>query len=245
MFGFLLSRRWVLFALFVVVLGFACWRLGVWQFDRLQERRADNAIIERNLRAPAVPVNEVMSAEQPLPAQQQWRKVTVTGTYQVADETLVRYQTRDGRPGVNVLTPLRSAAGATVLVDRGWMPVTNDPTAPVDAPDPPAGRVTVTGWALPDQGGDTDQVTPIDGEVRLVSSRGFTGLTDGPLLQGYVTAAAERPAPRRPLVRAEPPELSSGPHFFYGLQWWFFAALAVGGFGYFAYAESRDRRRGR
>jgi cytochrome oxidase assembly protein ShyY1 len=65
------------------------------------------------------------------------------------------------------------------------------------------------------------------------------------LLHGYVAAAEERPAPQGPLVRAEPPELSSGPHFFYGLQWWFFAALAVGGFGYFAYAESRDRRRPR
>jgi cytochrome oxidase assembly protein ShyY1 len=244
-FGFLLSRRWVLFALFVVVLGVACWRLGVWQFDRLQERRADNAIIERNLRAPAVPVTEVMSTGHPLPAQQQWRRVTVTGTYQVDEETLVRYQTRDGRPGVNVLTPLRSAAGPTVLVDRGWMQVTNDPTAHVDAPDPAPGEVTVTGWALPDQGGEPDQVTPNDGEVRLVSSRGFTALTEGPLLHGYVAAEEERPAPQGPLVRAEPPELSSGPHFFYGLQWWFFAALAVGGFGYFAYAESRDRRRPR
>ena len=131
MFRFLLSRRWVLFALFVVLLGAACWRLGVWQFDRLEERRADNTIIERNLDAPPVPATTVMDAAQPLPEQQQWRKVTVTGTYDVAEQTLVRYQTRDGRPGVNVITPLHTEAGSTVLVDRGWMQVTNDPTAPV------------------------------------------------------------------------------------------------------------------
>jgi cytochrome oxidase assembly protein ShyY1 len=76
-----------------------------------------------------------------------------------------------------------------------------------------------------------------------VSSRGFTALAEEPVLQGYVAAAAERPAPARALVRTEPPVLDSGPHFFYGLQWWFFAALAIGGFGYFAWAESRDRRR--
>jgi cytochrome oxidase assembly protein ShyY1 len=244
-FGFLLSRRWVLFALFVVALGLGCWRLGIWQFDRLEERRADNAIIEHNLAAPAVPAASVMEPDRPLPEQRQWRRVRATGAYDVADTTLVRYQTRDGRPGVNVLTPLRSTRGSTVLVDRGWIPVTNDPTAPVDPPDPPAGRVTVAGWAVPDQTGEPDQVTPIDGEVRLISSQGFVGRTQGPLLHGYLTAARETPPPAEPLVRAEPPELNSGPHFFYGLQWWFFAALALGGFGYFAYAESRDRRRAR
>jgi cytochrome oxidase assembly protein ShyY1 len=242
-FGFLLSRRWLLFAVGVVALGAVCWRLGVWQFDRLQERRSDNTIIEQNLDAPAVPAGQVMTAEHPLPSSQQWRRVTVTGSYETADETLVRYQTRDGRPGVTVLTPLDSAGGGTVLVDRGWMAVTNDPTAPVDPPDPPSGQVTVTGWAVPDQDGENDQITPLDGEVRLVSSRGFTALAEEPVLQGYVAAAAERPAPARALVRTEPPVLDSGPHFFYGLQWWFFAALAIGGFGYFAWAESRDRRR--
>ncbi|MGH3355162.1 MAG: SURF1 family cytochrome oxidase biogenesis protein [Nocardioidaceae bacterium] len=243
MFRFLLTRRWILFGLFVVVMGVACWRLGSWQFDRLEERRTDNAIIEQNLRADAVPAHRVMSAGHPLPEQQQWRRVTLTGTYDRAHETLVRYQTRDGRPGVLVLTPLRTVQDTTVLVDRGWMGVTNDPTAPVDPPDPATGQVTVTGWAQPDQSGEPDEIRPLDGEVRLVSSRGFTDLTAQPLLQGYVSARSETPAPARSLITTEPPVLDSGPHFFYGLQWWFFGLLAMGGFGYFAYVESRDRRR--
>jgi cytochrome oxidase assembly protein ShyY1 len=244
-FRFLLSRRWVLFGLFVVVLGVACWRLGVWQFDRLQERRAENDIISRNLGAPPVPAPEVMEPDRPLPEQLQWRRVTATGSFAQSDETLVRYQTRDGRPGVDVVTPLRTADGPSVLVDRGWFPTTNDPTAPVDPPDPAAGTVTVVGWAVPDQDGDPDEVTPQNGEVRLISSGGFAGEVDAPLLQGYIAARQETPAPERPLVRAEPPELDSGPHFFYGLQWWFFAALAVGGFVYFAYTEAREQGRGR
>ncbi|MDQ4084586.1 MAG: SURF1 family protein [Actinomycetota bacterium] len=243
MFRFLLSRRWVLFFLFVAALGLACWRLGVWQFDRLEERRTENAIIERNLDAPAVPVTRVMHPDRPLPERQLYRKVTATGTYNVADETVVRYWTRDGQPGVEVLTPLRTASGSTVLVDRGWVPSSNDPTVHVDPPDPAPGRVTVTGWAVPDMTGEHDEVTPLHGEVRLVSSRGFAGTIRGPLLHGYISATDETPEPRRRLAPPEPPDLSDGPHFFYGLQWWFFGALAVGGFGYFAYAESRDRRR--
>ena len=244
MFRFLLSRRWVLFALFVVVLGAACWRLGVWQFDRLQERHAENAIISRNLGAPPVPATRVMEPDRPLPAQLQWRRVTATGTFDQADETIVRYQTLDGRPGAQVVTPLRLETGASVLVDRGWFPTTNDPTAPVNPPDPAPGTVTVVGWAVPSQDGDPDEVTPLHGEVRLISSSGFAGEVEPPLLQGYISARAETPAPQAPLVRAETPVLDSGPHFFYGLQWWFFAALAVGGFVYFAYAEARDQKRG-
>ena len=242
MFWFLLSRRWVLFFIFVVALGTACWRLGIWQFDRLAETKAENAVIERNLAAPPVAATTVMSVDHPLKAQM-YRHVSATGTYDMTHETLVRYQTRNGRPGVEVLTPLDTVRGSTVLVDRGWMPTSNDPTAHADPPDPASGQVTVTGWAVPDDEGDPEDLTPVKGETRLVSSRGFTQVVNGPVLHGYIAALKETPAPAEPLADPEPPDLSNGPHFFYGLQWWFFAALAVGGFVYFAYLESQERRR--
>ena len=242
MFSFLLSRRWVLFFLFVVALGALCWRLGVWQFDRLQERKTDNAVIEHNLAAPPVPATSVMGVHHPLD-KQMYRHVSATGTYALADETLVRYQTRNGQPGVEVLTPLNTVQGSTVLVDRGWMATSNDPKAHVDPPDPAPGQVTVTGWAVPDDEGDPEDFTPIRGETRLVSSRGFTDVVAGPVVHGYIAALQENPAPAKQLAAPEPPDLSNGPHFFYGLQWWFFAALAVGGFVYFAYLESQERRR--
>ncbi len=42
----------------------------------------------------------------------------------------------------------------------------------------------------------------------------------------------------------ELPELGNGPHFFYGLQWWFFGVLAVFGFCYLAWDERRHGPRG-
>ena len=42
----------------------------------------------------------------------------------------------------------------------------------------------------------------------------------------------------------ELPELDNGPHFFYGLQWWFFGVLAVFGFSYLLYDERRNGTRG-
>ena len=43
------------------------------------------------------------------------------------------------------------------------------------------------------------------------------------------------------LAPVELPELDNGPHFFYGLQWWFFGVLALFGFGYLAWDERRKR----
>ncbi len=43
-FRFLLSRRWALFALAIVVVAWATWWLGNWQFHRLADRKETNSI---------------------------------------------------------------------------------------------------------------------------------------------------------------------------------------------------------
>ncbi|HEY0775184.1 MAG TPA: SURF1 family cytochrome oxidase biogenesis protein, partial [Nocardioidaceae bacterium] len=57
---FLLSRRWLLFLGAVVVLAYLAFRLGEWQFDRLEDREQRNAVVERNLDADPVPVQDVL-----------------------------------------------------------------------------------------------------------------------------------------------------------------------------------------
>ncbi len=61
---------------------------------------------------------------------------------------------------------------------------------------------------------------------------------------GFVELEGEDGQPAASLEPVELPELDNGPHFFYGLQWWFFGVLAVFGFCYLAYDEWRSRRRG-
>lgn len=245
-FGFLLSRRWALFALAVIALGVVTWRLGEWQFDRLGERRADNSIIERNLAADPIDVRKVMDQQQGVTEAEQWRTVLMTGEYDAEEQVLVRYRTRDGKPGVSVVTPLRLDDGSVVLVERGWSSAPNSGAADVEVPDPPRGEVDVRGWTRQNQSGETGAITPADGQVRLISSAGFAGHLGDSLRPGYVSLDREEPPPAHSLdAGPEMPELNSGPHFFYGLQWWFFGALALGGFGYFAWVEARDRRRTR
>ena len=64
-----------------------------------------------------------------------------------------------------------------------------------------------------------------------------------PLYRGFLDLAEESPEPATELEPTElPDDTSNGPHFFYGLQWWFFGALAIFGFFYLAWDEARQRR---
>lgn len=241
--GFLVSRRWVLFTVVVVLLAWAAWLLGEWQFHRLEERQERNAIVERNEAAPVAPVADVLAPGEPVDAEDQWRIVTATGTYAVDETVVVRYRTRDGASGIDVVVPLETVQGASLLVDRGWMAAANRGADPADIPAPPPGEVTVTGWVREDATGDSTVVT--DRSTRSISSVQIGDALDREVYGGFVDLRSEDPQPETALAPAELPELDNGPHFFYGLQWWFFGLLAIFGFCYLAYDEWRTLRRGR
>jgi cytochrome oxidase assembly protein ShyY1 len=237
---FLVSRRWIVFALVVVFLAWVAWRLGEWQFHRLEDRKERNAIIERNEKAGAAPVEQVMAPGRSVADTDEWRIVEATGTYAVEDTVIVRYRTRDGAAGVDVVVPLELADGSSVLVDRGWFGTDNRGASPDDVPEPPSGEVSVTGWVRADAEGDSTQVT--DQSTRAVNSTEIGRALDREVAGGWIDLRSESPEPATPLLPVELPELGNGPHFFYGLQWWFFGALAIFGFFYLMYDEWRGGR---
>lgn len=235
---FLLSRRWVVFALVVVLLAYLAWALGQWQFHRLDDRREANQVLARNLVADPAPVQDVLSVGRPPTADQEYLPVSATGSWDDARTIVLRYQTRDGAPGVDVVTPLRLSDGEAVLVDRGWLETTNNAERSADVPPAQEGEVTVTGYVRADAVGRATAVD--DWSTRAISSRAADELTPYPLVQGFLDLSAESPEPAVVLEpRALPDPTSEGPHFFYGLQWWFFGALALFGFGYLAWDERR------
>ncbi|WP_162529677.1 SURF1 family protein [Nocardioides caldifontis] len=240
---FLLSRRWVLFALFVGALAFLFVRLGEWQFHRLDEREQRNAWTERNLEADPAPVDDVLSTDASVPDDREWLRVRATGTYDAAATVIVRYQTRDGDAGVDLVTPLVTGSGAAVLVDRGWVPTDNTGDVPDELPEPPSGEVEVVGFVRADSSGRGIEVQ--DGSTRAISSDEIGKTLDYPVYDGFVDAESETPAPADEVVRPELPDLGEGPHFFYGIQWWFFGALAVFGFAYLVWDERRGKNQRR
>lgn len=224
----------------VLLTWLAIW-LGQWQFHRLDDRRDRNATVLRNESMDPVAVEEVLSTEKAPPGDLEWRQVVVRGQY-VPDETVyVRYRTHDKQSGVQVIVPVDLGDGTTVLVDRGWWPTANRGTVPDNTPAPPAGEVEVQGWVRVDATGDSTKVTGMS--TRAVNSGEIGKAIDRDVRRGFVQVAEESPAPEQPLTLPELPELDEGPHFFYGIQWWFFGAMAVFGFFYLLYDEWRDSRR--
>lgn len=238
-FGFLLSRRWLLFAAAILVVAYATWWLGEWQFHRLEDRQADNAVVERNENRAAAPADEVLAPGREVGKEDEWRVVTASGTYAEDQTVIVRYSAnpRTEESGVDVLVPLVTADGTALLVNRGWLATINQGGDIGAVPAPPAGEVTVTGYVRADASGRGTQVN--DGSTRAIDSDTVGAASGLPVYGGWVELRSEDPPAAEPLVSVELPELGNGPHFFYGLQWWFFGVLALIGFFWFAYDEWR------
>src|SRR5271154_6712927 len=101
--------------------------LGVWQLKRLAWKQALIAAVEA--RALAAPVEIPASTEWPElnPRDYEYRRVRLSGVYDYARQALVfralsSPRGRYGGPGYLVMTPLRLAIGAVVLVNRGFVP---------------------------------------------------------------------------------------------------------------------------
>ncbi|MFE6645453.1 SURF1 family protein [Nocardioides sp. NPDC057772] len=243
-FRFLLSRRWAGFTVFVLILAYGTWWLGQWQFDRLEDRKARNEIVRTNEHAEPVPVSDVLAEGTKVAEKDQWRRVTATGTYAVDDTIIWRYRTPDDAKGIDIVVPLVLSDGTAVLVDRGWLQTESQDEFD-DLPAPPSGEVTITGWVRADGTGDSTDVAQVDGyhATRALSSTQVAKVLDEPLLTGWLHLDTESPEPATQLRKADLPELDNGPHFFYGLQWWFFGILAVAGFFYLMYDERRTQSR--
>ncbi len=241
--SFLVSRRWAVFAVVVVLLAWLAWALGEWQFHRLEDRKERNEIVERNIAADPVPVEEVLAVGDDVHRGEEWRRVTAEGEYDATGSIVVRYRTRVGASGIDVVVPLVTADGPALLVDRGWLATDNRGASPDRVPAPPSGTVRVTGWVRADATGDSTHVS--DRSTRSISSGEIADALGITTYGVFVDLASEDPGPEEPLERAEPPYLSNGPHFFYGLKWWFFGLLAVGGFLDLAYDEWRGPQRAR
>lgn len=242
---FLFSPRWLL--LIVAVVGFvvACYTLlAPWQFGREAEREAQQAAIDASRATPPVPLAEVVPAGEGVGPGDEWRRVTVSGTYLPEAETLVRLRVVEGKPAYEVLTPLRTAGGGLVLVDRGF--VTADGTAVPPIAAPPDGPVELTGWLRPDQADPQGRAAVTDAgrvQVYAADSRAVAAATGLDLPAGYLQLEAGQPGVLGPLPVT--PSTGGAPfsNLSYALQWLTFGAIALVALGLFVRLELLQRRR--
>jgi surfeit locus 1 family protein len=233
------SRQWLLTTLLVLVGGAVCVRLGIWQLDRLQQRRAFNAHVEAMwaaapLKVYAKPANDLASME--------YRAITISGTYDFEHQVVLRNQYYQSQYGYHLLTPLRLDDGTAVLVDRGWIPAEGNDT-PVDwRKYDQLGRVTLQGQIRLGQTsasfGSLPDPTLAPGQTNLdfwniVNLARIGTQMPYPLLDAFVQPKAD-PANDTPPIPYQPElDLSEGPHLGYAVQWFFFASILVLGYPFY------------
>ena len=231
------SRKWFITTLLVIAGTLGLIRLGIWQLDRLHQRREFNAQVEASRSQAPLDLN----AEQPANiAGMEWRQVRVVGKYDFENQIAVRNQYYNGQFGYHLLTPLLSS-GMAVLVDRGWIPAD--------------GNSTPTDWRKYDETRDVK----VMGQIRLGSAKPtFGGIADAlpedgsrlwfwnnadvalmskqlpyPVLNVYIQqnvdpSDTEPPIPFQPIL-----DLTEGPHLGYAIQWFVFASLLFFGYPYY------------
>jgi surfeit locus 1 family protein len=235
-------RLWL--TLSVLAGALVCCRLGIWQLDRLAQRRAQNALINGRMAQPATTLDGA-----PLdPTALDYRRVEARGVYDPSQEVVLRGRALDGAPGVHVLTPLRlDGSDAAVLVDRGWLPLELAAPEARRAYAGPVGDVVVRGIARrsqADAGGPQDPPLP-PGEARrdawfradIAEIEQQTGYR---LLPVFIE---QQPAPGDPELprRVATTDLGEGPHLSYTVQWFAFAAILV--VGYLAWTYQQQKRK--
>lgn len=240
------SRRWRLLTLLVFAATLVLIRLGIWQLDRLEGRRAFNA---HYLEARAMPELDLNSGIPDSVSEMEYRAVKVIGNYDFSNQIVVRNQYFQDRVGYHLLTPLRFDgtqrglfAGTAVLVDRGWIPTEGNAT-PEDWRnyDEPgeialAGRIRL-GTGKPAFGGVDDALPEVGSRLEFWNNldiAAVAGQLPYPILPVYIQPVFD-PLDSTPPIA--PPDadldLTEGSHFGYAMQWFTFAALLFFGYPYF------------
>ena len=199
-------------------------RLGIWQLHRRAERRARNALVRERLNSPEVELDQLPRDTGVI----RYRRVRVHGVPDYDQELILAARTRRGSPGVNVITPVRiSGRDTAVIVNRGW--VYSPDGATVDLDRLHTNDTTYSGYVdvLPRTGGSAFRDRPR--VIIRLSDQTFAATLRYPVAPFYVVALGDTiPAADRP-TSFELPQLGDGPHLSYAIQWFAFAAVALGG----------------
>ena len=234
------SRTTLFFCAMAIAISLGCVRLGFWQLERLNERKATNEQVIARLGEVAVPFERITAT-----TGVRFRRVFANGRYDFGNEFVLMSRSRMGAPGVNIITPLKTDRSDTaVLVNRGW----------AYAPD--GMKVDLALFR-------EDSNAVVDGFVEEFSTAegpvSTSSVAHGVRRLDHDSIAARLPYPvarvllvqrmdsgeftavdRGTPVRVEPPPLDEGPHRAYAIQWFAFALVGIAGS---AVVFQRDRTR--
>ena len=226
----LLTWRWALALIFVVLATFTCVRLGIWQLHRFEEKSARAAVIELHYDAKPIELsNAPASAASRLSASDDYTVVKARGRYCMEPTCVlyVRNRVSGSSVGFWQLVPFHTSEGQTLLVVRGWIETGQTDSVPATHPQLPDGEVDLVARLRPREPRLADR-PEVKGQLHSVNATDVEAqvpeLTN--VLKGaYGEAVSENGAAPEGLAPLAKPETSTGPHLSYAFQWWIFSAF--------------------
>ncbi|HEY1485039.1 MAG TPA: SURF1 family protein [Micromonosporaceae bacterium] len=247
MYRFLATPKWFGFAVLMVVMSIVMIGLSDWQLHRYHERHGINVRIAAAKIAKPVPMTSVLNIDHPIASDQEWVRVTVSGTYAPDKTVIARERTVGSSVGFEIITPLVLSDGSAVLIDRGFLASQNGSSETLPTVPPvPTGEVTVTGRVHSAES-EPDPPVRIDGQLtfrRVTPASVRSDLGYQRLYPDYVLLDEQSPKAAGSFTKipadTQPAWMNAG----YTIQWAGFALIPIFGFGWQARKEAHDRRDG-
>jgi cytochrome oxidase assembly protein ShyY1 len=233
--SFLLRPGWIALVIVVIIFAGACFRiLSPWQFGRNSERSAQNNEITIAVNDDAVPLRQLLPVGTEPTASNDWREVTLTGSYLPAGETVARLRQVNDEAAYEILTPFRLDSGRVMLVDRGWVSPNNGQVPTYAAA--PTRHLKLTARMHPEESNPHRPPLTEQGhrEVYPVNTTVVSNLTGLHVDPGYFTLVDNQPGGLNVLPL---PQVDSGPFLSYAFQWIVFGLMALFGLGFFTWRE--------
>ncbi len=212
----------------VILLAIVAVRLGIWQLNRLEQRRTANAVLLAARDLPPVDLTVAGVADSALVG----RRIIARGHFRDQGTLLLRNRAYRDAPGVEVVTPFEVEGGEVVAwVLRGFVNAADGVRPEWPLPDYRHGPVTISGIAA------AASETSDHGHPLVIGSdttwqrldADFLAHRDPRALAMFVyLEAPDTTLGGVPTIA--PPSLDEGPHLSYALQW-FGIAIAILTFG--------------
>jgi surfeit locus 1 family protein len=222
--------------------------LGSWQLERRAWKLDLIARVEQRVHAAPTAAPGPGEWAQVSAARDEYRRVRVVGSFVPDRQTLVQATTELGS-GYWVLTPLKTADGALVLINRGFVPPElRERTIRSDGA--PSGEVTVTGLLRMTEPGGTllrhnDPAAErwVSRDVAAIAARrGMAGVApyfiDAEAPSGLPAESVGQPGPVGGLTVIA----FRNDHLVYAITWYALALMVAVAAGRLAVVETRERR---
>lgn len=200
--------------------------LSIWQYNRWQYTHKQNNLIRKNIVAKHIDFDSLPNDKDKL-YKLRYKKVILSGHYTDINLT-VTGRSLDEEPGYNILTLFITDTNINLLINRGWVPSTSDPTKYYIATNNTHDNIQIIGRLKPSETykstGIPNMRSVDKNKIRLINISTLEKVINTDLYSNYfdlVSKDTEFPIP----IRA--PNIDDGPYLSYMIQWIVFAIITL------------------